>query len=553
MEPGKKLFWKCTKCSNVKSSTPNQAKTQKESVKVNTKKLAQPLEAQSPKFVKEIASSSSEKDTTLTGTEGRNDIIEKTILSSDPAEVECTAPALGKDGALTSKLYETDNRPLPISELCDNDSSFSDHDILECFTPLTENENRSNLTLCSTESHLIKSPETIEKITFRKKNNVIVNIPVANSFESLSATLELDSDDEDEIPPCLNFRGSCPELNSVRIQSEIEQLREKVIFLEQQLASADNEIVNLLSENIALKEDVAKYNKKCNYLGKLCLTSSCKKQKVKSAVNKTMPTTYSNTEEISTAKLHTTTNSWPSNSPIKPAIENNIPQPKKPISWHKEDSTPKICVLSADHTNKVSSATKNAFLGEYDFCHYNRTNCGTRQLLTGLDSKLKNFTMADYCIVFVSENDFLTTQNYSDLVMFIKENLEVLKNTNIIICSPTYRHGKFMNIYNSRVEAFNNLLCRDIETHKYAYLVDSNNNLEYEFSMFHSDTGIVNRLGMRTLFNDVVYAIVIAKENVKNQFFRGFYWIYSPQHRRRRVHTKRYFGVQICNNRQELY
>ncbi|KAJ2938102.1 hypothetical protein O0L34_g17661 [Tuta absoluta] len=314
MEPGKKLFWTCRTCFNVKSSTPNQTKPVKESTKI----LIQPLDTQSLKFIKAVASNStsaqhhyalstmpSAKTTTLTPTETPDYVIEKNISSSDPSIVECASSALNEDGALTNKLYASDDRELPVPELCDDDNSSNDYD-LQCFIPLITNENITDETLSySIKSNYIKLPETIEKITLRKKNNVAVNIPVANSFESLSINSEADSDNEDEIPTCLNFRASCLELNNMRIQNELELLREKVILLEQQLASADSEIVNLLSENFTLKEDVAKYTKKCNYLGKLCHTSSCKKQKVKSAINKTMPM-VSNTEEISEFQHHPT-------------------------------------------------------------------------------------------------------------------------------------------------------------------------------------------------------------------------------------------------------
>lgn len=62
-------------------------------------------------------------------------------------------------------------------------------------------------------------------------------------------------------------------------------------------------------------------------------------------------------------------------------------------------------------------------------------------------------------------------------------------------------------MFNRRIETFNHLLYLDITTHEHAYLLDSNRQLDYDFSMFNKRFGFVNNFGMKTIFNTLQYLI----------------------------------------------
>lgn len=111
--------------------------------------------------------------------------------------------------------------------------------------------------------------------------------------------------------------------------------------------------------------------------------------------------------------------------------------------------------------------------------------------------------MEDFCIIMIGEEDFMTTDNYFYLLQDIRKTLQRISHTNILICSPIFRCNKLSNMYNWRIENFNRLLYRDVQKHEYAYLIDSNLNLAYDYTMFHQRTGIINNRGMQNIFDSV--------------------------------------------------
>lgn len=138
-------------------------------------------------------------------------------------------------------------------------------------------------------------------------------------------------------------------------------------------------------------------------------------------------------------------------------------------------------------------------------CYYNYSNChylvpgvGIRQLLRNLKIQLKDYTMNDVCIIVIGESDFKKTENYINLVHYIKETLEGEQHTNIVLCTPTYICGA--PVYNWRVEMFNTLLNLDIQNHEYAFYLDSNFDLSLD--MFSTRTGKIRDSGIRNIFEN---------------------------------------------------
>lgn len=75
-----------------------------------------------------------------------------------------------------------------------------------------------------------------------------------------------------------------------------------------------------------------------------------------------------------------------------------------------------------------------------------------------------------------------------------------------------------MNMYNWRVENFNNLLYLDICTHEHAYILDSNKELNYDFSMFSSYSGKIKDYGYRNVFLNLrIHIYTISRGLINDQ------------------------------------
>lgn len=360
------------------------------------------------------------------------------------------------------------------------------------------------------------SPDGFDFITERKKE-VRVNVPIKNSFESLSYSIESDSEDENS-SSMVNDKSdvlgrSCPELNTMIINNELVELREKVSVLESQLISAENEIGNVLAENFHLKEEISKYKIKFEQLTRLCLTTNTntakKKKKKQRKPNKTLPTLCSKRDSSASelsinqpSNLVKDVNSDVHEPVIMPPNENTKPEKGIQMTSVDDKKERKICVISNTlQIGELIAAQKETFRGK--ICHYKKPGCGIEQLLQGLGNKVKDFTLNDYCIIFIGPSDFEVTNNYQQLVDIIRSELQKIQHTNIILCVPTFKYSGPCDMFNWRVESFNNYLFKDNNTHEYAFILDSNKNLEYSHAMFSIYSGKINKNGMKQIFKDL--------------------------------------------------
>lgn len=162
----------------------------------------------------------------------------------------------------------------------------------------------------------------------------------------------------------------------------------------------------------------------------------------------------------------------------------------------------KMCILSTDNKNKLLYIAENT-LEKHELCHYITPHGTVDHQLKGIKEKLSKFTLQDFCIILIGEEDFKITNKYFYTVLLIREVLQDISNTNIIIYTPTYKFFINNYLFNSRVETFNNLLYLDIITHGYAYFLDSNKSLRYDDTMFDRRTGVINNAGMQSIFKDI--------------------------------------------------
>lgn len=149
------------------------------------------------------------------------------------------------------------------------------------------------------------SSSCIDRITRRKKNAIVTNIPTKNSFDSLASTLESDTDSEEEHSERKSDEDShgilvrsCPELNTIKMRTELESLKKEVVNLQNQVLSADKQIEDLVSENCQLKLEIDIYKNKLENLSRVCLSvDTHKKKTLKNKRNKSMPPIIFETEK----------------------------------------------------------------------------------------------------------------------------------------------------------------------------------------------------------------------------------------------------------------
>lgn len=173
--------------------------------------------------------------------------------------------------------------------------------------------------------------------------------------------------------------------------------------------------------------------------------------------------------------------------------------PPPPILKHN------ICILSGETSNRLYKISQRTDLSNFNLCHYRMPKCGLKHILINIDKKVENFTHNDYCVIYIGEEDFRTTYNYIELVTFIRSKLQNLTHTNFIICLPTFKYTmEDKNImFNNRVDMFNNLIYIDVETHKYAYILDSNLNLPYTYDSYNQRYGSLNNKGLSIILFDL--------------------------------------------------
>lgn len=365
------------------------------------------------------------------------------------------------------------------------------------------------------------------------------------TFRRALTSLIPDRNESDmSIDPIDVSTSSLPEIIPDNTQVELVN---KIESLQTQLNSAHQEIEQLLLENKDLRNNNQQLAKKNTLYRKIGFSPS------RSATTTSTPgkkshlktTVHTKTQTVTKEMIHkeTQTHSTPpstktnpdmnkpdmntsSSRPEKenhtqnktysiPNLANTIQKPT--LTLEPSTEKPKICLISSNKENKVLSVAQDVMhRDDYKLCHYLTPQAYTPQLLTGLQAKLTGFTSNDYCIIFISDEDFLDNINYLDLIKCIRENLKKITHTNIILCAPHYHYGYGTYTVNHRVYKFNELLLQDILTHKYAELLDTNKYLVYDFSMFHKPSGKINNTGLRTIFQYLECLVKNCKKHLRD-------------------------------------
>lgn len=330
-------------------------------------------------------------------------------------------------------------------------------------------------------------------------NKTEINIPTSNSFASLSS----DDDDDDKVIDeigtiCQNLNRSCPDVKLLNHSETIAQLQQKIVELQITVHNRGKLIDHLVLENGELGKKLKEHELKIDSLTRICKSTSKKK--------------INNKTRLSTKKLDFTQEPTSNKNTTIPnqqeqdtkEDDNNITVIEDLTSTKYNNEKPKLCILSSNKTNKVSAISQTVFPSNYSICHYLSPGCDTMHLLNNLKNKLQGYTMRDFCIIFISEEDFKTTKEYYYLIEYINLTLLNIDFTNVIICLPTYKCGRRMSdIFNCRISHFNQLLYLNNLTYEYAYILDSNLNLKYDDTMFNKFNSRLNNRGMNMIIKDL--------------------------------------------------
>lgn len=179
---------------------------------------------------------------------------------------------------------------------------------------------------------------------------------------------------------------------------------------------------------------------------------------------------------------------------------------KNTLKPKKQNKQARLCfVTSGRRYNILRNMDRCEYYSNFKRCNYIIPNVGVEILIRDIQKKICGFTKEDYCVIMIGETDFYETQDYMALVTRIRETLESLEHTNIIIAAPTYICGA--PVYNSRVETFNTLLNRDIYNHHYAVFFDSNEELTLD--LFSDFTGKIRNAGVQNILHHIARKISV--------------------------------------------
>lgn len=174
-------------------------------------------------------------------------------------------------------------------------------------------------------------------------------------------------------------------------------LKQQIEHLKLQLSSAYEEISNLSLENCELKQALENLTKDQNIQKQDCKEFASQELPLKLDKNHTTPRSTSAIKQKQGSQLLQAPKNYDEqqSASFVTQYEHKIVH-KQPI---------KLCLISSNKSNKLLSIAQNIY-PDYRICHYLLPNCGLIKLTDNLDSKLKDYTMADYCVILIGADDF---------------------------------------------------------------------------------------------------------------------------------------------------
>lgn len=378
--------------------------------------------------------------------------------------------------------------------------------IMKSPTNATKTKNMLHTDKITEKSRITSISSSFENITTRQKgkhNKQPLNISSAASEENDNSFLSIDS----------TFRRSLPDLSIIN-KDELIDLKQKIEELSLQLESAHMEIENLILEKGSLENKIALQDRKIDHLLQICsnvpaeVSTTKKKKKKGKKINKSQVHTSLDLDNNSCGELNGLNDSVNLNNDTN---ANSMHEHNPQNAEGYFNSKKKLCVMSTIGGHRLIPIIDALFYSNFDYCHNVTLGGGIKQLFYNFETKLKNYTMNDFCIVFIGESDFNCSRGIDELINCIRKESQKV-HTNVIIALPTYICGRVL--YNSRVELFNNRLNMDIQhNNHYAFLIDSNDKLSLD--MFSRLTGKINRGGLRNIFKNVDHLMTLITNESK--------------------------------------
>jgi hypothetical protein len=381
---------------------------------------------------------------------------------------------------------------------------------------LTSKQNSSENNCQPSTSHELSTPR--HAVRQQDKDSQIAKGPslVLQRFSMDDTSVRYsESEDDDSLTTTLNSTTrSLPGLSNVE-SAEVTELKVEISTLTCQVESAHAEIDRLNSEIFEYKNILSEKQKKLELYKKLLgengsSTSTRKSTLSKKTLNRRNSVPCSKNDSISNsvatqtvAQQEVTTIRNPETDkltehPSTNSHRGHLTSPRESVA--RSTTKNKLAVLSCNKRNNIYSIIEDdPLLSKFECCHFKTPGGGIRESLHKLEYKLSNFTMKDYCVILIGEEDFLENENYPDLVQYIVKNVTPIVHTNIILACPTYICGKPM--YNSKVESFNMLLRSNVSLHEKHFSFDSN--LDLSFDMFSNMTGRINNRGLANIIHHV--------------------------------------------------
>lgn len=316
----------------------------------------------------------------------------------------------------------------------------------------------------------------------------------------------------------------------------VNGLKLKISKLQTDLKSCENELENTIIANNELKRQVAKLSQEINFLKNICkspqrpkitthndsfneLESSRLQQILTLEETIAKLNLEVQTAHIEISRLNMTIEKLELEIHIKTTSETIYTEMKQEGSVHdsiakyreglrNHTSKNKICIISSDRKLNILQNIKTISpYNNFQILHHITNNVGIDIMLRDLDIKLKDYTKHDFCVVMIGATDFYLSQDFRAIVKRLKEKINSITNTNVIIIAPTYICGK--PLYNYRVELFNNMLYNDIYSTDCSYLLDSNKYLTID--MFSLITGKIKKSGVKHILEKISDYISIIK------------------------------------------
>lgn len=336
------------------------------------------------------------------------------------------------------------------------------------------------------------------------------NITVRKRETSMTRTQSLSNTTINEDSCCFDNTTldgtsiSLPNISDDDNDARILELKNEIVKLKLELSAAHAEIDNLSLENNELKKNVKDISIKHDIIKKATkqLTSEISTTPKK---NKNNSTPIKINSQVPCKIIRDSPCQSPRTSKISPII--TLPPPlKKTPKKTAADERNKICILSSNSTNRILSNAEEVF-PNFKICHYLTPNCGFEKLIENLQAKLINYTLKDYCIIHIGDEDFHKTNSYCNLIVQAREVLKNITHTNVILCLPTYNLNGYSLMHNWRIETFNNMIYIDNLSHNYAWILDSNQQLSYDNKMFSARNGKLNNRGMLNIYQNLKHLI----------------------------------------------